>query len=96
MNSISHDEIGETKNAIQATGILWNQSLISVRTPSRPRKISSIAFETENVGVHPEAGDEALGHVREDAMEIADMDFGVRQAGRNPSQARSNQLAVGR
>ena len=66
-----------------------------------PRSIKTaqdfhIAFETENVGVHPEAGDEALGHVREDAVEIADMDFGVRQAGRNPSQARSNQLAVGR
>ena len=36
--------------------------------------------------MHPKAGDEALGHVREDAVDtafgnIADMDLDVRQAG---------------
>ena len=36
--------------------------------------------------MHPETGDEALGHVREDAVDaafgnIADMDLDIRQAG---------------
>jgi hypothetical protein len=42
-------------------------------------------LETEDIGVHPKAGDEAFGYVREDAVDaafgnIADMDFDVRQA----------------